>query len=75
MLSKLEGTARYAGLLLAPVGARASAFGQGFFVLKLFAVFAYFRPFLVFSSVVTLVTFRSKNSIKSDKSEINKKKL
>ena len=49
--SKLEGTARFAGLILA----LALASVQGFFTLwaekELFILFfAYFRPFLVFSS-------------------------
>ena len=52
LLYALEGTARYAGLLLAP----AEGFGlrpRLFFGKKkegFYAVFAYFRPFLVFSS-------------------------
>ena len=49
--SKLEGTARYAGLLLVP----AEGLGRGFFCPSgknraFHAVSAYFRPFLVFSS-------------------------
>ena len=60
MSSIVKGTARYAGLFLAP--ARDSAFGRVFFTLwvqkKAFnAVCAYFRPFLVFSS--NLLTFSS----------------
>ena len=50
---KLEGTARYAGLLLAPVDGFDR--GQGFFCPSdkkraFHAICAYFRPLLVFSS-------------------------
>ena len=59
-LNILEGTARYAGLLLAT--AEGFGRGQGFFCpsgkKRAFnAVCVYFRPFLVFSS--NLVTFSS----------------
>ena len=56
LLLILKGTARYAGLLLAPV----EDFGRGFFCPSakkraFYAVFAYFRPILC--SVITSVTF------------------
>ena len=50
-LRVLKGSARYTGLLIAP----AEGFGRGFFCpsgkkLAFYAVFAYFRPILVFGS-------------------------
>ena len=58
MLEILEGTARYAGLLLAPAEG-IWPLADAFFALQVkkssfYAVFAHFRPFFVFSSKLSI---------------------